>query len=84
MLNDPYITKYDFKQDALAKVEKIWKDITDQGFSPSKYPTMYLIGGQPGAGKSQTLERCDLLDGNNILKNNGDDYNPCGRENPRF
>ena len=45
---------------------------------------MYLIGGQPGAGKSQTLERCDLLDGNNILKNNGDDYNPCGRENPRF
>lgn len=42
MLNDPYITKYDFKQDALTKVEKIWKDITDQGFSPSKYPTMYL------------------------------------------
>ena len=80
----PILQIYDFKQDALTKVEKIWKDITVQGFSPSKYPTMYLIGGQPGAGKSQTLERCDLLDGNNILKNNSDDYNPCGRENPRF
>ena len=74
MLNDPYITKYDFKQDALTKVEKIWKDITDQGFSPSKYPTMYLIGGQPGAGKSRALEKAKIPDGYNVLKIVGDDF----------
>ena len=74
-MDDRILLNYDYRKDAQEKIDDVW-NIISAGNLSSSLPTLYLLGGQPGAGKSQALERCDLLESKNILKINGDDYRP--------
>lgn len=56
--------------------EKVWQDLLDehQALAKNVNPKGYVLGGQPGAGKSNAINRIvDELNGN-VLIINGDDF----------
>jgi UDP-N-acetylglucosamine kinase len=56
--------------------EKVWQDLLDehQALAKNTNPKGYVLGGQPGAGKSNAIDRIvDELNGN-VLIINGDDF----------
>lgn len=56
------------------KVSKKWDDLTEYCHRQNKTPQLFLIGGQPGAGKTSTISQVEeLLQGNCVIINL-DDY----------
>lgn len=62
--------------------EKIWDRLIDGGdITPTDQPKGYVLGGQPGAGKSNLIENIAQQHNDNIVVVNGDEFR---REHPRF
>ncbi|WP_343463300.1 zeta toxin family protein [Pantoea sp.] len=55
--------------------KKLWKKLViREGLTPVETPQGYFIGGQPGAGKSSSIDRIRNDHGKNFLEVNVDDY----------
>lgn len=55
-------------------VEKQWDDMTEFCHRQNQTPKLYLVGGQPGAGKSTTISQIQKSMQNNCIVINLDDY----------
>lgn len=53
----------------------IWADLTDEAqIKPASQPKGFLLGGQPGAGKSRLVEKINAQMNGNLLVINGDEF----------
>ena len=66
-----------------AEVQKIWADLLDDNkfLQASKNPIGFVLGGQPGAGKSKLLEKIANNLNGNVLVINADEFR---RQHPKF
>lgn len=71
------------ESDVNKAVKKQWDDMTEFCHRQNKTPKLYLVGGQPGAGKSTTISKIQRYMDNNCIIINLDDYralHPNARE----
>lgn len=69
------LAKYDLESDVSKKFTKVWRQLSaNQAITSQEKPVGFLLGGQPGAGKSfATLAIKERLN-NNVLVINGDEF----------
>ena len=65
--------QYDVRKDAQEKFETVWAFVS-ANCRPVDRPSLYLSGGQPGAGKSRAIVRAQQLENGNLLNVVGDDF----------
>lgn len=71
------------ESDVNKAVKKQWDDVTEFCHRQNQTPKLYLVGGQPGAGKSTTISKIQRSMDNNCIIINLDDYralHPNARE----
>lgn len=62
--------------------EKIWDDLMDEHqIKPEAFPKGFVLGGQPGAGKSNLIKKINAEMNGNLLIVNGDEFR---RYHPEF
>ena len=61
--------------------EEVWPDLTHRNQTAQDTPEAYVLGGQPGAGKSNLERAVEATHGNNFVTINGDDFR---RHHPNF
>ena len=54
--------------------DSIWQRLTNHEVTPQQHPIGFVLGGQPGAGKSSLIELAKRETKNNIMIINGDDF----------
>lgn len=54
--------------------KKVWPELTEQQPQSSASPEIYVLGGQPGAGKSQLEKLVKDVHGTNFVSINGDEF----------
>ena len=62
-------------------VNKLWDRISSRNLTSQQFPKAYMIGGQPGAGKTRSTEKLEEQYNYNILKIDMDDYR---KRHPNF
>ena len=62
-------------------VNKLWDRISSRNLTSQQFPKAYMIGGQPGAGKTRSTEKLEEQYDYNILKIDMDDYR---KRHPNF
>lgn len=62
------------ESDVNKAVKKQWDDVTEFCHRQNQTPKLYLVGGQPGAGKSTTISQIQKSMQNNCIVINLDDY----------
>lgn len=64
-----------FSQEDVKRVsEEVWHEISRYCHRQTSTPKLYLIGGQPGAGKSTTINDIEKKLNNDCITINLDDY----------
>lgn len=74
---------YDVNEETLKAIfdEEIWPDLIINNPTPQAAPCAYVLGGQPGAGKSQLESRVEEKHNRNFVSINGDEFR---RFHPEF
>ncbi|EOV7830851.1 zeta toxin family protein, partial [Escherichia coli] len=57
-----------------ASFDSIWQRLTNHEVTPQQHPIGFVLGGQPGAGKSSLIELAKRETKDNIMIINGDDF----------
>lgn len=56
------------------QIEEVWNDVITNQHTPTNNPKGFVLGGQPGAGKSILIEKIKKELNGNVIVINGDDY----------
>lgn len=59
-----------------AMLHKAWQELDLSGKTPNNEPTLVILGGQPGAGKSSIIDMIEERFNSNIVVLNGDEFKP--------
>ncbi|WP_096988549.1 zeta toxin family protein [Escherichia coli] len=57
-----------------ASFDSIWQRLTNHEVTPQQHPIGFVLGGQPGAGKSSLIELAKRETKDNLMIINGDDF----------
>lgn len=57
-------------------LRKAWQDLDLSNKTPNDEPTLVVLGGQPGAGKSSIIDLIDERFNGNVVVLNGDEFKP--------